>query len=135
MTQNLRAGIEVTVIGMGLVFLTLIIVMFAIQLLGRIFRGQSLEEAQAEASPPQDTGGAQTPQDATLTAATETSASRLGDEAAAIAVAIALARSRMNQRHAQPAEEEEFVGEVISVATFEASGGPWKSHNRLQAVR
>ena len=83
MDPDFIAGLQVTGLGMGLVFLTLILIMLIIMALGRIFRPTVEEEVEAmpEALAP--------PAPMLAIAPAETDA----DEAAAVALAVAVARA------------------------------------------
>lgn len=130
MQNNFVLGLEVTGLGMGLVFLTLIVIMLAIQLLGRIFRPKPEEdEEQASAA----NLLAQNALEPAAPLAAESAAA--GDEAsamaAAIAVAIALERAKARP---MPVFDDDVVGEVVTVAAVQTSTGVWGSYGRLQAM-
>lgn len=114
--ENFRRGLEVTALGMGLVFLTLVVIMLAIYLLDRIFRDKAGERA----TPLVDAG------------ATEETVPASADEAAAIAVAIALQKE---QKREEGDYDEEIVGEVVMVASIEPGTGAWRGHGRLRAMQ
>ena len=115
--ENFRRGLEVTALGMGLVFLTLMVIMLAIYLLDRIFRDKSADQA----APLVDAAGA-----------TEETVPTSADEAAAIAVAIALQKEQEQQGRDR---DEEVVGEVVIVASIEPGTGAWRGHGRLRAMQ
>ena len=136
--ENFRAGLVVTGLGMGLVFLTLVIVMYLIKLLGWAFKPRqadavaatTLQAAAAAPSAPMVTG-------------VDGDAS---DQVAAIAVAIALAKGKA--RPATPAwsasrpvsafdinYEGEISGEVVTVTSIDTGPGTWKGHGRLKALQ
>jgi len=115
--ENFRRGLEVTGLGMGLVFLTLVVIMLAIYLLNRILRDRSAEWA----APLVDAAGA-----------TEEAVPTSADEAAAIAVAIALQKQ---QEREGGDYDEEVVGEVVMVASIEPGTGAWRGHGRLRAMQ
>lgn len=126
--NDIVLGLQVTGIGMALVFLTLIIVMFAIWLLSWVFRPRNAEapaEAKAE-------GPGLTPADTTSDGAAM---------AAAIAVAIAHRQRRAGTTRApKPAvsyayEGDEIVGEVVYIAQIDTDSGAWQSQGRLNAVQ
>ncbi len=116
MIENLNVGLQVTGLGMALVFLTLFICMLVIILLNRLFQAQS---AAPEAT--------RAPALAAVPAAPVVT----GEEAAAIAVAIAL-----QQRKAKPEAPsivsrptgEEIVGGVMIVKPIVPA--PWSGAAR-----
>ena len=123
--ENFGLGLNITLLGMGLVFLTLVLVMFLIWLLDRVFR--------PAAPQPQEQP---TPSEAVVAAPPEIDG---GDEIAAIAMAIALAReARIPARPLAPPtpsweSDEEIVGEVISVSLMDTGQATWRSLGRLKA--
>jgi len=117
--ENFRLGLQVTGLGMGLVFLTLILIMLLIYLLERIFRPEAAEEATE--APVSTVGGA--------ASGTEPVAGPLDAEAAAIAVAIALEKERGT------VYDEEIVGEVVMVTLIEPQSGAWRGYGRLKAMQ
>jgi sodium pump decarboxylase gamma subunit len=129
-TQTFQLGLALTGMGMGLVFLTLIIIMGCIWLLDHAFKPK-VEDKEAAS-------------DATIGAAvtsgalpTSASASSLSDEAAAIAVAIALQQQQSAKAQAPYVStpyEEEILGEVVTVAALDAGHSVWKSYGRLKAL-
>jgi Na+-transporting methylmalonyl-CoA/oxaloacetate decarboxylase gamma subunit len=144
MTMNAFAvGLQVTALGMGLVFLTLVIVMLAIMALDRIFRPKATateEEAPALGAALPVTSAA---------APVDASASDALDEATAIGVAIAAAvAARAGARPMavpSPAPsanplfavldgEEDIPGEVVLVTTVDGDSGVWARTGRLQAT-
>ena len=114
--QNVRTALLITVMGMGLVFLTLIVVMFAIWLLDRVFR-PSPDEAQSNAG-------------ASDGLAVADQARALANEAAAIAVAILTER----RRSAPVLAIGELAGDVVTVLRIDSGHGIWRSQGRLQAM-
>ena len=114
--ENFRRGLEVTALGMALVFLTLMVIMLAIYLLDRIFGDKAGERA----IPLADAG------------ATGGTVATAADEAAAIAVAIALQKEQEQQ---EGDYYEEIVGEVVMVASIEPGTGAWRGHGRLRAMQ
>ena len=132
MTQTFEQGLALTGMGMGLVFLTLIIVMVSIWLLDRAFKPKAEGTETASDAP---MGVAAT--SVALPAASL--ASSLNDEAAAIAVAIALQQQQRRGTNARAPYvstpyEEEIIGEVVTVAALDASPSVWKSYGRLKAL-
>jgi len=126
--NDVMLGLEVSGIGMALVFLTLIIVMFAVWLLSWAFRPKNgavvrpTEPEKLELSPTE-------------------SASDGAAMAAAIAVAIARGQQQAKIAHLpRPSisyayEEDEIVGEVVYIAQIDTDSGAWKSQARLNAVQ
>lgn len=121
--DNFALGLRVTGLGMGLVFATLIVIMLAIYLLERIFRGEPAE------------GGAEPGAAPVLDAArvTEASTSVAADEAAAIAVAVAL--ERKHEEQAEVYDDEDVVGEVVMVTSIDPGTGAWRGYGRLKAMQ
>ena len=130
-------GLQVTALGMGLVFLTLVIVMLAIMALDRIFRPKAhdTEEAMAPVAP----------EASPVAAASENDAL---DEVAAIGAAIAAAIAARESAgyaprsmrsadplFALPESEQELPGEVILVATIDEGSNVWGRTGRFQAIR
>ena len=115
--DNFALGLKVTGLGMGLVFLTLIVVMAAIYLLERMFRVKPGEAATL----PVDAAGA-----------TEASLATSADQAAAIAVAIALQNEQEEQGGAYG---QEIPAEVVMVASIEPGSGAWRGYGRLRAMQ
>ncbi|NLG27236.1 MAG: OadG family protein [Chloroflexi bacterium] len=97
MIENLNVGLQVTGLGMGLVFLTLLICMAVIMLLDRIFR--------AKAEPALATRAAEGAVAIAPPAATP-------DEAVAVAVALAL-QQRKQAAAVQPAKPKEPGDEIV----------------------
>lgn len=119
--NDFMLGLQITGLGMGLVFLTLLVVMLAIILLNRLFRGEVAEQA-ADASHPAVARGPRAQE-------AGESASR---EAAAIALAIALERERgdLDEKY-----DEQVEGEVVTVMTIDPGAGVWAGYGRLRAMR
>jgi len=115
--ENFVLGLRLSGIGMGLVFLTLIVVMVLIMLLERAFR----------VKPAKGAGTA-----LTTARPTEAAVAEGADEAAAIVVAIVLEREREGQIHFS---EEEIVGEVVMVTSIDSGAGAWRSYGRLKAMQ
>jgi Na+-transporting methylmalonyl-CoA/oxaloacetate decarboxylase gamma subunit len=123
-------GLQVTAWGMGLVFGTLIIVAVVIWALDKGFRPKA---------------GADKEEESPLVVETETaepSGSSLVNEAAAIVVALALEAKRAAKPRAAtaaqpflaPVRDEDVLGEVVTVATFDPGPGMWKSHGRITST-
>lgn len=112
-------GLQITGLGMGLVFLTLLIVMLAITLLNRFFEGQATEQ---EAGTPR-------PAVAAAPRAQEVRANTR-EEAAAIALVIALERSK-----AGTDDDRERDGEIVTVMAIDPGPGIWNGHGRLKAMQ
>jgi Na+-transporting methylmalonyl-CoA/oxaloacetate decarboxylase gamma subunit len=116
MIENLNVGLQITGLGMGLVFLTLLICMAVIMLLDRIFRPKA-EPAVATRA---DEGAAAI----ALPAATP-------DEAIAVAVALSLQQRKQAAvaQSAQPKETgDEIVGGVMIVKPIVPA--PWSGAGR-----
>ncbi len=122
--ENFRLGLSVTGLGMALVFLSLLIVMLAIQLLNRLFKPKTEEEKQANAVP-----------GVPLARTAEAARRYSGDEAAAIALAIALQRSKAESPLRSSLDDEEITGEIVIVTTFDPGPGIWSGYGRLKGVQ
>jgi len=136
---NFQMGLQVTAIGMALVFVALIIVMLAIRLLDRLFRPES--EKATVATVRTTTGMTATVAVAPSTAQTAVAqpvAESLGDEATAIALAIALEQQKQMQAkktvQQPPEDDHEAVGEVVTVTTFDSGPGVWSGQGRLSSM-
>ncbi len=121
--ENFNQGLIITGLGMGLVFLTLLVVMALIFSLDRLFRPseETREEvrevtAVEEMMPDFGSAGQQIAVD-------------LADEVAAIAVAIALQEKRRTD------VQEGLPAEVIMVNDIAVGSGAWRGQGRLTAVR
>ena len=123
--ETFGLGLQITGMGMGLVFLTLIIVMGCIWALDRLFR--------PKANAGDDDGDG----DVAETVVAATAAADDGDEVAAIAVAILIERQKGRARTAVAAMDydDDIFGEVVTVVTIDSGQGTWKGYGRLQAVR
>ena len=135
--NDFSIGLQVTALGMGLVFLTLIMVMLAIIALDRVFRPRA--HAAEETAPAAMTAGAR-----------PVGAAPAADsiaEVAAISVAIAAAMaeragtsfSSPRARSANPLfamheGEDDLPGEVVLVATVDQGSGVWARAGRLRAM-
>jgi Na+-transporting methylmalonyl-CoA/oxaloacetate decarboxylase gamma subunit len=140
--KNFGDGLIVTGLGMGLVFLTLVIVMYSIKLLDWVFRPKVLAPEGVVEAPPAAMVASEAPPSLALAAETD-----LADEAAAIAVALALAKARrrpaaqMVWAAPRPASafdidyEDEIPGEVVTVTSIDPGPGTWKAHGRLKALQ
>ena len=146
MNSDVGIALQVTGVGMVLVFLTLIICALVIIGLNRVFRPKLEEE------------GMQTAADALHVAATvERSiavpqpAAHSSDEAAAVAIAIALARRAASQvrsagvslalatpwnRAPLSAEDDvKIIAEVVTVVSIDPGPAIWSNAGRIQAAR
>ncbi len=131
-------GLEVTALGMGLVFLTLIIVALVIWGLDRIFRPKPEEPEEGEADEEPETP----------IAAAEVAASGGANEAAAIAVALALALRELQPRmmassraapvgqgpFVAPVDDETVLGEVVLVNYMNPGADVWKAQGRVAST-
>jgi Na+-transporting methylmalonyl-CoA/oxaloacetate decarboxylase gamma subunit len=139
---DVTTALEVTVVGMALVFLTLFICALVIIVLRRAFKPKPEEE------------GAQQEPLSILPASAQTSAvpqfsAQASDEAVAIAVAIALAqRARVphvetslrpgqaSRGVARSAEEAKPIpGEAVTVIAIDPGTSTWGGVGRIQATR
>lgn len=132
--ENFRLGLGVTGLGMGLVFLTLIVVMLVIWLLDRVFRPKAEELQRAAASvataapvavatSPGVRGGALQP------------AADARNVAAAIAVAISLERAKATARFQEPVYDQELFPNVVTVITIDPGPGTWRGYGRVKAMQ
>jgi len=117
-------GLEVTGMGMGLVFLTLIIVMACIWLLDKAFPAKEAADEPA------------TEQEAPAPSAAVADQS---GEAVAIATAILLERQKQSVTLADASgidveNDDEILGEVVTVVTMDPGQGTWKGYGRMQAL-
>lgn len=122
--ENFNQGLLITGLGMGLVFLTLIIVMLLIKLLDLAFRPK--EEAVSAAAAIGKKAMLPDAAKSALKAALD-----MSDEAAAIAVAIALGRGRQGP----VLYDEDIPGEVVMVNTIAAGPGTWSGQGRLRGMQ
>lgn len=140
MSSDFGIAVQVTIVGMILVFLTLIICALVISALSRVFKPKPEEmesEEQAKAS-------------ALLLASVVASEAADADEAAAVAVAIALARRAALQpqrygaglrlapamsRAPQASMDEEIEGEAVTVLSVDPGPATWSGYGRIQAMR
>ena len=111
-------GLEVTGMGMVLVFLTLIIVMACIWGLDKLFPAKKETEAP------------DAPIDDALAVAPQTD---LSGEAAAIVTAILLERQRQTPTLVDVDNDDDILGEVVTVVTMDPGQGTWKGYGRMQA--
>ncbi|MBC7254614.1 MAG: OadG family protein [Chloroflexi bacterium] len=126
-------GVQVTLWGMGLVFLTLILVAIIIWALDRIFRPKPTAEEE------KDEDGAVATVEAPEAVVPQVS---LANEATAIAVVLALEMQRTVKQPAAkaaqpffvPKSDEEIVGEVVTVITADPGPAVWKSYGRLRST-
>jgi len=129
MDPDFAAGLQVTGIGMGLVFLTLVLIMIVIRLLGRAFPTR-------EGAPEEEPGVIRAP--AVVTVAPPPVGD--SDEAAAIALALAMATAagRASAPAASVPEPEidysKVSGETISVIRVEPGPSNWNRQGRLSAI-
>lgn len=133
--SDVTLGLQVTGIGMALVFLTLIIVMLAIWLLSWAFRPKE-----------------QRPAPVAERVAPATPASNDDAMVAAVAAAIAAASAATSVTTRPPTQQtpppwarqpsiayqyegDEIVGEVIHIAQIDTDSGAWRSQARLNALQ
>ncbi len=137
MSETFLQGVQVTIIGMILVFLTLLIGALVIMFLDRLFRPKA-ERAEEKAPAPVLPAISPAP----MPQVTVTAEDDLKAKAAAIAVAIALqARQKKGlqlpfQRLAKGAEPmEEIAGEVVTVLTIDPGPATWRGYGRVKAMQ
>jgi len=138
-------GLQVTGIGMGLVFLSLVVVAGLIWALGKVFPGSRVTAGQEAEQAPEEVA---TVEEAPAAVSSEAAA----NQAAAIAVALvrqglgaatrvagtSLQRSYMAMPWERPAElwgEELLQGEMVTVISVDPGSGNWKSQGRLAAMQ
>ena len=131
MWETFQQGLLITVVGMALVFLTLLVVMLVIRLLDRVFR-------------PVPARTAKEPVPAPPKPALQAAVADMSDEVAAIAVAIALGQASAVRRApvALPPVVDIFdtydrnaVGEVVNVINIQPGSGSWRSYGRVKAMQ
>ena len=148
MNSDVGIALQVTGVGMVLVFLTLIICALVIIGLNRVFRPK-LEEEEEE----QKTAADALPVAATVghSIAVPQPAAHSSDEAAAVAIAIALARRAASQvqsagvslalatpwnRAPLSAEDDvKIIAEVVTVVSIDPGPAIWSNAGRIQAAR
>jgi Na+-transporting methylmalonyl-CoA/oxaloacetate decarboxylase gamma subunit len=162
--ENFAIGLNITLLGMALVFSALILVAIVIWLLDRVFRprgGASVAPIAApavkrspapapERRPPaargvMDKAAAAEAEAAAMAAAIAVVAAKqasLPDEAVAIATAIVQERRRARGAkdpfaRARMADEQDkqVEGEIVYVATIEPGPGTWRYQGRLHALQ
>jgi sodium pump decarboxylase gamma subunit len=134
MAENFQLSLQVTVLGMGLVILTLLIVAAIIMVLGRIFKPKPEPDSEEKKSD----SLIEEPEAASPTSSPAVASPNYSDEAAAIALAIILQRGRRNAPRVMPKvayEETEVIGEIVNVVSIEPGTGIWAGTNRLQPTR
>lgn len=146
MNSDFNIALQVTAVGMALVFLTLVICAVVISLLSRIFK-PTAEAAETEAGPAELLPASQP---APPVASQPVSATKVGDEAAAIAVALALASAAVGRaasvQRRTPApplpwsaplskSDEEILGEVVTVLALDPGQSSWRDQGRVAAAR
>ncbi|MHB0857022.1 MAG: OadG-related small transporter subunit [Anaerolineae bacterium] len=124
MPNDFVLGLQVTVLGMGMVFVTLVIVMVAIMLLDRLFP-PAPEALVAEVPAAPVIGADADPLDARGTAPS------LSAMAAAVAVSLALTK-RASTR--VPVYEGEVIGEIVTVPVIDPGPATWTGYGRIKAV-
>ena len=146
MNSDVGIALQVTGVGMVLVFLTLIICALVIIGLNRVFRPKPEEEEQETAADALHLAA-----NVEHSIAVPQPAAHSSDEAAAVAIAIALARRAASQvqsagvslapatpwnRAPLSAEDDErIIGEVVTVASIDPGPAIWSNAGRIQAAR
>ena len=132
MWETFQQGLLITVVGMALVFLTLLVVMLVIRLLDRVFRPAPAKAAEERAPAP------------SAKPVLQAAVADMSDEIAAIAVAIALGQAGAVRRApiALPPVVDIFdsydrnaVGEVVNVVNIQPGSGSWRSYGRVKAMQ
>lgn len=140
-------GLQVTALGMGLVFLTLVIVMLVIMVLDRLFRPKVGGTGATVTAP---AAGTALPVEAAVTTSAAPAVTQEADalaEVVAISVAIAATVARRasaglktpfarsaNPLFVSPDDHSNIPGEVVLVATIDGGSGIWARAGRLQAM-
>ena len=120
--ETFNLGLLVTGMGMGLVFMTLLIVMALIWALDKVFRPKpELEEPEKAA-----------PVGATVPVAV--AEADLSDEVAAIVTAIELERQKQASVSLSYDYDGEILGQVVTVVTVDPGQSTWKGYGRIQAA-
>jgi len=136
--ENFRIGLQVTGLGMAMVFLTLIIVAVLIWSLDRLFRFRGKTGVSEKKAAP------------AVVKEVTVAESTLADQAAAVAVALALAQRGRRVRvvsavpqgvgmvmpwERMPDEiNEQVTGEIVTVLSIDPGPGTWKAHGRVRAT-
>ncbi len=117
-------GMQVTGIGMGLVFLSLVVVAGLIWALGKVFPGSRVTAGQEAEQAPEEV------------ATVEEAPAAVSSEAARVA-GTSLQRSYIAMPWERPAElwgEELLQGEMVTVISVDPGSGNWKGQGRLAAM-
>ncbi len=137
-------GLQVTAVGMVLVFFSLVIVAGLIWALDKIFRPRPAAEDEAPSAKP-------APVSAAPTTPAPQAAPGLADQAAALAVALMLGRQqglvrattgpvpsygRVPMPWERPVIDDDVPsqGEIVTLITVDPGPGNWKSQGRLEAM-
>ena len=120
--ENFRTGLLITGMGMGLVFLTLVLVMLCAMVLDKVFRPKA-QDGPAGQQPLASVDGS--PSD--VMDAQATSAERARREAVAIGVAIALEQ--------EARQDQDLPSEIVTVANLDRGPGIWKSQGRIRSLQ
>lgn len=136
MNPDFPIAVQVTIIGMALVFATLLICALIITLLSRVFKPKPEAEEESEATPAPAAAVVEVP----------SVVSSGSDEAAAIGVALALASrvaaSAVAYRPAPLASrmpvvevsDDQIVGEVVTVVNIDSGAATWSGYGRVKAA-
>lgn len=139
--ETFEMALQLTGVGMGLVFLTLLLVMGAIAGLDRLFRPKAKADEAATgtlmpAAVAVGAGSTAADEAAAIAVALE---QRKRNEAAAIMAAIAMQRGKQPagaapfQRYTD-LDGVEIVGEVVTVTDIDSGAATWKGFGRLKAM-
>jgi Na+-transporting methylmalonyl-CoA/oxaloacetate decarboxylase gamma subunit len=136
--QNLGQGLLLTVVGMALVFVTLIIVMVAIWVLDRLFRPTPLAapataiggRGTIAATGAKVSGSAPAAKAVTSDKVAPGSGASGSGEAAAIAVAILVERGRRKVS----TQAVDLPCSVVNVVRIDPGHGTWRGDGRLRAM-
>ncbi|MBC7237467.1 MAG: OadG family protein [Chloroflexi bacterium] len=137
--ENFALGVNITLLGMGLVFFALILIAIIIWALDRLFRPTAMVHALPTTTPAEPSASTEEAEAAAaLAAVMAAKEATMADEIAAIAAAIGRERQRLVtadpfKRAALSAETLE--AEMVFVATIDPGPGIWRYQGRLKALQ
>ena len=119
--SDFLVGLQITGWGMGLVFLTLLMVMLAIALLNWFFKDKGAAQYEKSSQPAE-----------AIASKARANGTTSSDEAAAVALAIVLARRRSG---GVAHDGRERKAETVNVLTIDPGPGVWSGYGRVKATR
>ena len=123
MNPDFLQAVEVTGVGMALVFLSLLACAAVISLLTRILKAKPEEDEGEEPNRPPKSVISETPP------------LPQNDLARVAAIAVALVKHSQLAKPPKAPSAEEITGEVVHVITLDPDSGTWSAFGRLQGVR